>query len=186
MMAKVIVIVLFGALFLGAAGHAAPASHRGWNVIDCGQATAVQPEVGNAFRGVVANEDYGLSARIPSGLTGWGGVAKDAPFHGFTIFLDSQKKACIDFQIHIRVDDDDAPKRSLHATSMRLGKARAWQSIREGRVADESVTNIRTSFSFKQPNQVDDGEVLLIVPTSRLPEAKRTYDAFIRSLKFSR
>jgi hypothetical protein len=31
---------------------------------------------------------------------------------------------------------------------------------------------------------MDDGEILLITPTSRLKETKAAYDAFVRSIKF--
>jgi hypothetical protein len=179
-------IALFVALSIVAIGYARPASARPLTVTNCSRVTTTRPGVGNVFRGVVANDDYGFVARIPRGLKGWGGVAQDAPFHGFTIFLNPQMSACILFEVHVRVDEEDAPRHPHSASPMWFGKARAWQSIHDGEVESERLTNISTSFSFKRPAQIDDGEVLLIAPTSMLPEVKRRYDAFVRSLKFRR
>lgn len=156
-------------------------------VVSCAQATRARPQIGNAFRGSMSNDDYAFSAQIPTGLAGWGGIYKDAPFHGFTIFLDSKMEACIIFEVHLRVDGDDTPRPPSAVTSIQLGKAQGWQWTREGRTANNSrLTNIHLLFSFRQPDQIDDGEVLLITPTSRLKEAKATYDAFVRSIKFGR
>lgn len=156
------------------------------NVVSCAQAAGTRPQIGNAFRGNVSNDDYAFSARIPNGLTGWGGVYKDAPFHGFTIFLDSNMEACIVFDVHIRVDADDTARPPSAATSIQLGKAHGWQWARDGKTGNSRLTNIHLLFSFKQSNQMDDGEILLISPTSRLKETKAAYDAFVRSIKFGR
>ena len=155
-------------------------------VVSCAQATRTRPQIGNAFRGSVSNDDYAFSAQVPSGLAGWGGVYKDAPFHGFDIFLDSNMEACIIFEVHLRVDGDDTLRRPSAATSTQLGKAQGWQWTREGRTANSRLTNIHLLFSFRQPNQIDDGEVLLITPASRIKETKATYDALVRSIKFGR
>lgn len=155
-------------------------------VASCAQAAGTRPQIGNAFRGSVSNDGYAFSARIPSGLTGWGGVYKDAPFHGFTIFLDSNMEACIVFEVHLRVDADDTARPPSVATSIQLGKAQGWQWTHEGRIANSRLINVHLMFSFRQPNQIDDGEVLLITPASRLKETKATYDAFVHSIKFGR
>jgi hypothetical protein len=142
----------------------------------------VRPHIGIAYRGEVSSDDYRFSAHIPDGLTGWGGVGQGAPFHGFTIFLDSKMESCIEFEVHLRVDQADAPGHSLVATPLQLGTAQAWRIVREGL----NVTNITTSFSSKHLSRVDDGEIVLIAPTARLHEAKRAYDAFLDSVKFVR
>jgi hypothetical protein len=178
-------VVLLAAISFAAIANSGPVYPGPLQMIDCGQATMTKPGVGNAFQGVIANEDYAFTARVPSGLTGWGGVDREAPFHGFTIFLDSQMSACIYFELHTRVNEEDAPKLLHSEKKMRLGEARAWQSVLIGQVGNARLTNIRTSFTFKRRDRVDDGEVVLIAPASKLSEAKRTYAAFIRSLKFS-
>ncbi len=45
-------------------------------VMECEQAVKTRPQVGNRYRGFVTNDDYRFSARIPRGLTAWGGVAR--------------------------------------------------------------------------------------------------------------
>jgi len=178
-------IVLLIALSFTEAAYCQVSVHQS-KVVSCAQATKTRPQIGNAFRGSVSNDDYAFSARIPSGLTGWGGVYKDAPFHGFTIFLDSNMEACIVFEVYLRVDGDDSARPPSVATSIQLGKAQGWEWIREGGTANSRWTNIHLLFSFRQPNQMDDGEVLLITPTSRFKETKAAYDAFVRSIKFGR
>jgi hypothetical protein len=71
-------------------------------------------------------------------------------------------------------------------TPVELGEAKGWQTVEEGSVGGASVTNAITSFSFKQPGETDDGSVILIAPSSQLNEAKRFYEAFLRSLRFGR
>lgn len=88
-------------------------------------ATLSRPGVGSAFRGTVRNDDYAVSVQIPKGLVGWEGTDPPAPFHGFTIFLDPQMTACIVFEVHIRVDEDDTLKPHGSAASMHLGEASA-------------------------------------------------------------
>ena len=113
-------------------------------------------------------------------------MAPHAPFHGFVIFLDSHENACIVFEVHIRVDEEDTQKPPAGARVIHLGKAKGWQSTREDKVGNVNLTNIRTTFSFKRSNRTDDGEVLLVTPTADIKETRAAYDDFIRSLKFGR
>jgi hypothetical protein len=117
-------------------------------------------------------------------MTGWGGVAEAVPFHGFTIFLDSTEQSCIWFEIHLRVDESDAAPRPSEAKSLHLGRAEGWQTTSDGLVNGVRLSNVRTSFSFKRPSEIDDGEVLLVAPTSQMREALRTYDEFLKSVAF--
>ena len=93
-------------------------------VMRCEEATRARPQTSVAYTGQVDNDDYKLSLRVPDGLKGWGGVAPNAPFHGFTIFLDSEPDACVLFEVHLRVDPTDAPEhpasRSLHDRAVAL------------------------------------------------------------------
>ena len=98
-MIKKLIVLLIAVSFTKAA-YCQVSVHRS-KVVNCAQATRTRPQIGNVFRGSVSNDDYAFSARIPNGLTGWGGVYKDAPFHGFTIFLDSNMEACIVFEVHL-------------------------------------------------------------------------------------
>ena len=113
--------------------------------IGCRQATTTLPQKGVAYRGAVTNDDYHFSARIPSDLTGWGGIADNAPFHGFTMFLDAKGDSCIVFEIHLRVDRIDTPKRLSGGTAVQLGKAVGWQELKDGTA--KLLSSRRLSFS---------------------------------------
>lgn len=153
-------------------------------VMRCEEATRARPQIGVAYRGQVTNDDYKFSAHVPNGLTGWGGVEQNAPFHGFTIFLDPKMESCIIFEVHLRVDEADAPDHPRTAAPLQLGTAQAWKTVKEGTAQGLSMTKITTSFSSKLANQIDDGQILLIAPTVRLEEAKMLYQAFLDSVKF--
>ncbi len=154
--------------------------------ISCEQITLAKPGVGSAYQGTIKNEDYGFSAEVPAGLTGWSGVDQNAPFHGFTIFLNSQANACINFELHMRLDENDALKPLRSAKSLHLGDAQAWQSARSEKIKKVGMTNISTLFSFKRGKQIFDGNVILISPVSQLEGARRIYDKFIAKLVFSK
>jgi len=154
--------------------------------VSCNQAFSSAPHVGEAFRGVVQNSDYHFVAHVPPGLTGWTGTGESAPFHGFAIFLADDRRSCIVFEIHVRVDQSDAPKRPIDAKPIVLGHARGWEIETAAKEDSEQFTNVRTVFSFRQRDQIDDGSVLLIAPAKRLPEAMAQYRAFLRGLEFGR
>ena len=130
------------------------------------------------------NEDYNFSVTVPAGRTGWSGVAESAPFHGFTIFLDDKRQSCVVFEIHLRVEEEDAPKRPGRAKSLTLGKAKGWQSMSSGIAGGTRMLNVISDFSFTQADQVDDGSVRLIVPSGRAKGALKIYRKFLESLKF--
>jgi hypothetical protein len=146
----------------------------------CDQATYARPSMGRSFTGHVANDDYAFAVNIPAELTAWDGASEAAPFQGFVLFLDPRLQACIVFEVHVRVDEESAPKRPASAVQMRLGEAKAWQDIR----TDGQLTNVSTTFSFKQIDQIDDGEVLLIAPESERSRVEGISDAFVHSLMF--
>lgn len=130
------------------------------------------------------NSDYNFVALLPSGLTAWSGVADVAPFHGFTIFLDSTKKSCIDFEVHIRVDESTEPKRPQGAKRVSLGKAIGWESMSTGLIDGTRFENITITFSFVQPDQVDDGDIILVTPKSQAEASMKIYNEFIHHLAF--
>ena len=149
-------------------------------IMRCRDVTLANPGIGVPYRGAIANSDYRFVASIPKGLTGWGGVAEGSPFHGFTIFLDSKLESCLVFDIHLRVDEADAPERAADAALLSMGAAQAWTTTN----AQMGMTNIRTSFSSQQTKHFNDGQILLIAPTAALKKAKKTYESFLNSVKF--
>ena len=153
-------------------------------IVTCGQATLTKPEVGVAYRNDVTIDDYKFFATVPKGLTGWGGVAANAPFHGFTIFLDRSPRSCILFEVHLRVDDASGSLQPSSAKSLSLGQAKAWQSSNSGTTRDGELMNVRTRFSFEHDSQIDDGEVILISPSAEQRNTMRVYEQFLRSIHF--
>jgi hypothetical protein len=154
--------------------------HR--RVISCPQHSVLG--FGPSYRGKVTNEDYALSADLPQGFAGWGGVADSAPFHGFVIFLDPKRQSCIWFEIHIRVDEQDSPQRVSNTRSFAFGHATGWQTKSSGFVNGMALLNVVTSFSSNLPDQTDDGSIVLITPPSKTEEALALYNSFLRSLTF--
>ncbi len=150
--------------------------------LSCDRATMSRPQVGVAYRGDVSIDDYKLHARVPEGLTGWGGVANNAPFHGFTIFLDSLGRSCIVFEVHLRIDDDEVPVRPHTAKRLSLGNATAWQVSNRNHA--QGPINITTYFSFEQKSRVDDGRILLISPPEDFQKTRSTYTIFLNSIVF--
>ena len=150
--------------------------------LSCSQATMVKAGVGVPYSGDVSIDDYKLRARIPQGLTGWGGVAPDAPFHGFAIFLDSSMRDCIVFEIHLRIDDDEVPVRPHTAKMLPLGNAKAWQIVRSGSNRATDPVNLTTYFSFGQNGQINDGRILLVSRPEELPKTRLLYETFLKSM----
>ena len=155
-------------------------------VKSCPEVTTVRPGFGNAFQGLVKNEDYSFSAEIPPGMIAWDGVGNNAPFHGFVIFLDQNLDSCIQFEIHVRIDDSEVLAHSGSARRGRLGDAPSWQYVRGVVPRSGRMVNIRTLFSFENGDLTSDGEILLVAPASKLLAARRAYQLFLASLAFHR
>lgn len=153
-------------------------------VVTCSQATLTKPELGVAYRGTVTNDDYKFIATIPDGYTGWGGVAPNAPFHGFTIFVDHSLRSCILFEVHLRVDDADGLFHPNSAKSLSLGQARAWQTSNSVNTKEGELRNFKTVFTFEHDGQIYDGQVTLVSPAAEAPNTIRVYDIFLKSVHF--
>ncbi len=173
-----LLLLAISAVLVGSQVHASST-----NVVTCNQATKTRPDMGVPYNGEVVNDDYKVVAKIPNGLTAWGGVAPGAPFHGFTIFLDKSLKSCIVFDVHIRVDDSDAPKRPESARMLSLGKAESWRQESSATFKNASVTNITTRYAYTHDGETDDGEILLVTPTKQLSKFVPVYGAFLNSFR---
>jgi hypothetical protein len=150
----------------------------------CRQASNVQRNVGVAYTGTINNDDYHISVQVPPRLSGWGGVATSAPFHGFVVFLDSAEQACVVFEIHLRVDDGDAAIRPEAAKAVLMEGAHAWQVRTAGPLGGVTMSNVRTVFTWRHGPQAYDGTVLLVTPVSHEGPSGRVYSTLLRSLTF--
>jgi len=153
-------------------------------VATCAETTLTVPGSGRLFKGVVKNEDYRFAAIIPNGHSAWDGVADSAPFHGFTIFLDPEGSACIDFKIGLRIDAESVPEGLKGKGSIRLGKANAWQWMATESIDGKPVTNMTTLLTHHFKNSVFDGEVRLISPKGQVKKYIAAYNSFVQSLRF--
>lgn len=182
--AKIVVTgILFGWVGCAAASVAA-AEPPG--VISCVGTGYTGPGIGPSYSGRIRNDDYSVTAAVPHGLVGWGGVADSAPFHGFIIYLDGTRQSCIQLEIHLRVNEEDRPIKEAGAKSLSLGKAKAWQVRRSGTVGGVRLVNVATTFTFQQPDQNDDGVILLISPQKNMPKSRQIYKEFVRSIIFGK
>ncbi|GEM_PF-2689774 len=157
------------------------------SISNCESVTLVRKNVGNAYKGSVTNDDYSMSLVIPKGLIGWGGVAEDAPFHGFTIFLEKadSSSACIVFDIHVRVNAEDKPVRLHSSHRIKIKNISGWQSINRIITKGEDIVVITTALSYTKAGDMIDSEITMIVPKLKYTEKKVIYDAFISSFKIS-
>jgi len=80
----------------------------------------VSTGIGWPARGWFANDDYGFSVRVPTGVIAWSGVAKAAPFHGFGFSLDKTRQSCINLHLEWRVDRERVTGTRCAAASCRV------------------------------------------------------------------
>jgi len=154
----------------------------------CGSITNAQPGTGVAYKGTVRNSDYGLSARIPSGQTGWG-AAPEAPFHGFAIFLADQPKNCIIFEIHLRIDTDGRKSVSSapSAKRIRLGNRNGWEERASSLIDGVEWTSVRVRFSMhhlRSASDIDDGSITLVTRTQDLDKYMLIFKEFLSHIRF--
>jgi hypothetical protein len=155
---------------------------------ECGSITSAQPGTGVAYKGTVRNSDYGLSVEIPSGQTGWGAAA-EAPFHGFTIFLADQPKACIFFEIHLRIAADDGKTMTgaRSAKRIKLGNRNGWENQASGLIDGIEWTNITVRFAMhhlRSAHEIDDGSITLVTRTQDEGKNLPIFRGFIKRIRF--
>jgi hypothetical protein len=119
-------VAVFATLLASQGGQAQTgASDLQSSVKGCKDVILTEPGHGDSYKGSFRNSDYRFTAIIPSHLTAWRGVADEAPFHGFTIFPDGTQQTCIDFKVHIRVDEGTAVQQPAAAKRIALGRPSA-------------------------------------------------------------
>jgi len=170
-------------VWIGAAAQVAGAAPP---IDTCSSITLAKPGVGVAYTGIVRNDDYGVQIAIPDGLTGWGGVAPEAPFHGFVIFLSDPVQSCAGFEIQLRVNLGDGARAHRHNAGKRVmvGNIAGSQENRSGFVNGTAFTNVAISFSVPQRGEVFDGSVWLVTPTEDLAKNMPIFRSFVSHFRF--
>ena len=160
-------------------------------IFTCEQETLAGPGVGASYKGTVRNEDYRFSATIPDGLVGWG-AAPNAPFHGFTIFINSEAntRSCIVFRIAIHVDlegDEAAPETGdVRLERITVGGRTATRTSSVGSVGGTLYENVNVSLQIPhKKDDIHDVEIVLVTPKSDAFKTRTLFDRFIASLRFS-
>lgn len=156
----------------------------------CEQQTLAQPGIGVSYKGTVRNDDYRFSATIPDGLLGWG-AAPNAPFHGFSIFInpESRGRSCIVFRIGIHVDleeDKAAPERQgLRLERITVGGRSATRRSSVGSASGTIYENVNVWLQV--PHKKDDThdvEIVLVTPKDDAVRARAIFDRFLASFRF--
>ena len=134
----------------------------GRTVRTCNEATLARPDRGVAYRGRVQNSDYRLAVTIPDGLVGWG-AAPEAPFHGFTIFLNSGRTSCIIFEVHLHVELPE-DRNAINPSDERghridVGNRRGWQLVESGQIGGSTVTNVNIALELPRRGYVNDANI---------------------------
>lgn len=176
-------VVVVSALTLGQADAQDGVSQ----VCNCQALTLTKPSMGVAYRGTIRNSDYHLRTTIPEGLTGWGGVASEAPFHGFVVFLPGKPQGCINFEIQIRIEDaEEAQSREKMEAGkkVRVGNIDGWETRKQGLVEGTEWTNVRIRFSVFHGKEIDDGSVTLATPTRDLNRNLPIFRKFVSEIIF--
>ena len=153
-------------------------------VATCGSITLVRPGIGVSYTGIVRNDDYRLKIVVPRGLTGWGGVAPEAPFHGFVIFFHTPQ-SCMGLEVHWRVDlGDGVPGRHGAGRAAAVGNRRGGEKTTRGVANGTALTNVTITFSVPEGGAVYDGSVWLVTPTEDLEKNLPTFRNFVSHIRF--
>jgi hypothetical protein len=150
--------------------------------VSCAQVSSTGPGYGVRYTGHVESSDYRMSLTIPKGRSGWG-ADFHAPFHGFVIYLDDARKACVVFEIHIRVDEAEIPERPKRSALIHLGSLPAWQLERRWDERGVPMVNIETGFTSTDGKAIHDGSLLLISPALTIPTTRPVYESILSSLR---
>jgi hypothetical protein len=153
----------------------------------------MHPGDGVAYRGAVRNDDYQFWTTIPAGLVAWGGVASNAPFHGFAVFLGSKGASCIVFYIHIRVelpDDDEAfdePRKGtvrLKGERVKVGNRTGLQTIVSGSSGGTEFENVTVFLELPRDGYKNDAEFRLVMPKEEAAKSRKVFGRFLGSFHF--
>lgn len=160
------------------------------SVLTCSNITLAEPPRGVEYRGVVKNSDYRFSVRIPSGLAGWG-AAPGAPFHGFSVFLNSAKTPARSSCIHVLVEqevflDEDSRRVApgVLSRTVRIGNRQGSERTVVGLVQGIMVENRRVSLELSRQAYTNFLSVTLVTPSDERSRTEAIFRSFIASFNF--
>ncbi len=160
------------------------------SISTCDLETLAQPGIGVSYIGTVHNDDYRFSATIPDGLVGWG-AAPNAPFHGFSIFINPEAKvrSCIVFRvaIHVDLERDKAARAREDSRFERItvGGRPATRTSSVGTARGTVYENVNVWLQV--PHKKDDThdvEIVLVTPKDDSARIRAIFDRFIASFRF--
>jgi hypothetical protein len=140
------------------------------------------------YRGAFSNSDYGVSARIPDGLEGWGSDA-NAPFHGFAVFLtqrdDEARASCIALYLGLDVVlPEDAPHVPRPGfVPVRIGNRNGIEYASTGVIGGVPLLNVTVFAEFSRRGEANVLRVSLVTPTADRRKTEPLFRAFLASLK---
>jgi len=154
----------------------------------CATISFARAGYGVSYEGVIANSDYGFSVTIPSGLIAWG-AAPSAPFHGFTIFLDSSgtRESCLDFAIENVFEADESVAegpQDRNATRVKVGNQNGAKFVDKGVIDGVHLDNVTVHVEIPRPGRKVSVTITLITPREQSRMAERVLESFLRSFRF--
>jgi hypothetical protein len=163
-------------------GHTSAADH----VRTCDSISHERVGQGEAYKGTVRNETYRFQAVLLPGSTGWGGTP-GAPFHGFIIFLNNGRTACIDFEVHVFVElfEDQPHPRALEGERrIQVGGKAGTLNIVRGAIEGTPFENQTVRLKRLRPGRRDDFTITFITPVPDKDETELLFEKFLSQLTF--
>jgi hypothetical protein len=158
------------------------------NVRKCATISLASAGYGVSYQGLIANSDYGFSMTIPKGLMGWG-AAPNAPFHGFTVFLDSlgTKQSCIDFAVENVFDVDDSvgeAAKNHSATRIKVGNRTGTRFVSRGVIDGVRIENVTVHVELPRRGRRVSVTLILVTPTEEKRTTEQVFEQCLGSFQF--
>jgi hypothetical protein len=154
----------------------------------CSTISYRRPGQGYPYRGTLQNSDYGFSAVIPTGFTGWG-VFSPAPFHGFIIYLGEDIASCINFEISLHVSPPEGPLESTprHGTRIKVGNKAGRRQVQIAHIGGAEIENILDTLGLRESHNLErpaDVTITFISPRDEVKRNEPIFEEFLSGFRF--
>lgn len=161
---------------------------QGLEIGGCAVLSNSRPGYGEAYRGRVANSDYGFSAQIPSGMTGWG-AGPGAPFHGFTVFLHPNPplESCLNLAVDQIFDppiQETTPISNHAGATVKIGNRLGSETISHGAINGIEYENIVIRIELVRSGNKFALALTLVTPMSVAKQTRPVFERFAASFDF--